>query len=178
MKKIFTFLFTLSLFTCSSNQEENKKNGFSPDGGKFEIGSQSSIDIVSKFHDAYLIGDKETMKSIISDTIIVNYHDGKRIKGSDSLVDYLGEDFSIQDTSLQFIGGNPFKPKFIFSVALENDTKGEWVIGQYEFKGILIWNDELQTYDGQEGTSHLIDSYYVIDNKITRWNSSERLERY
>ena len=177
MKKIFTFLFTLSLFACSSNQEENKKNGFSPDGGKFKIGSQSTVDIVSEFNDAYLMGDKETMKSFLSDTIIVDGIGGV-IKGSDALVDSIGQDFSIQDTSLQFIGGNPFKPKFIFSVALENDTKGEWVIGQYEFKGILIWNDELQTYDGQEGTSHLIDSYYVIDNKITRWNSSERLERY
>ena len=172
MKKIFTFLFTLSLFACSSNQEENKKNGFSPDGGKFEIGSQSSIDIVSKFHDAYLIGDKKTMKSILSDTIIVNYPNGKMIKGSDSLVDYIGEDFSIQDTSLQFIGGNPYKPKFIFSVALENDTKGEWVIGQYKIDSVYTGDDD------EVAIMHFIDSYYVIDNKITRWNSSERVEQY
>ncbi len=178
MKKIFTFLFTLTLFACILNQEENKKNGFSPDGGKFEIGSQSTIDIVLKFNDAYLIGDKETMKSILSDTIIVNYPNGEMIKGLNALVDEIGEDFSIQDSSLQFIGVNPFKPKSIFSVALENDTKGEWVIAQYEFNGALIWNDELQTYDGQEGTQHIRDSYYVIDNKITRWNSSERVEKY
>ena len=174
MKKIFTFLFTLSLFACSSNPEENNKNGFSPDGGKFEIGSQSSIDIVSKFHDAYLIGDKETMKSIISDTIIVNYHDGKRIKGSDSLVDYLGEDFSIQDTSLQFIEDNPYKLKSIFSVASENDTIGEWVIAQYKIDSVYTGDDD----DDEFEIMHIIESYYVIDNKITIWNSSSRAEKY
>ena len=176
MKKIFTFLFTLSLFACSSNQEENNKNGFSPDGGKFEIGSQSTVDIVSEFNDAYLMGDKETIKSILSDTIIANYHNGKMIKGSDSLVDYLdlGEDFSIQDTSLQFIEDNPYKLKSIFSVASENDTIGEWVIAQYKIDSVYTGDDD----DDEFEIMHIIESYYVIDNKITIWNSSSRAEKY
>ena len=171
MKKIFTFLFTLSFFACISNQEENKKNGFSPDGGKFGIGSQSSVNIVSKFNDAYLMGDKETMKSFLSDTIIVNLTNGKMIKGSDALVNSLGQDFSIQDSSFQFID-SPFKSKFIFSVALENDTKGEWVIAQYKIDSVYADDDD------EVEIMHIIDSYYVIDNKITRWNSSDRVEQY
>ena len=164
MKKIFTFLFTLSLFACSSNQEENKKNGFSPDGGKFKIGSQSTVDIVSEFNDAYLMGDKETMKSFLSDTIIVDGIGGV-IKGSDALVDSIGQDFSIQDTSLQFIEDNPYKLKFIFSVASENDTIGEWVIAQYKIDSVYTGDD-----DDEFEIMHIIESYYVIDNKITIWN--------
>ena len=172
MKKIFTFLFTLSLFACSSNQEENKKNGFSPDGGKFKIGSQSTVDIVSEFNDAYLMGDKETMKSFLSDTIIVDGIGGV-IKGSDALVDSTGQDFSIQDTSLQFIEDNPYKLKFIFSVASENDTIGEWVIAQYKIDSVYTGDD-----DDEFEIMHIIESYYVIDNKITIWNSSSRAEKY
>ena len=172
MKKIFTFLFTLSLFACSSNQEENKKNGFSPDGGKFKIGSQSTVDIVSEFNDAYLMGDKETMKSFLSDTIIVDGIGGV-IKGSDALVDSIGQDFSIQDTSLQFIEDNPYKLKFIFSVASENDTIGEWVIAQYKIDSVYTGDD-----DDEFEIMHIIESYYVIDNKITIWNSSSRAEKY
>ena len=172
MKKIFTFLFTLSLFACSSNQEENNKNGFSPDGGKFKIGSQSTVDIVSEFNDAYLMGDKETMKSFLSDTIIVDGIGGV-IKGSDALVDSIGQDFSIQDTSLQFIEDNPYKLKFIFSVASENDTIGEWVIAQYKIDSVYTGDD-----DDEFEIMHIIESYYVIDNKITIWNSSSRAEKY
>ena len=158
MKKIFTFLFTLSLFACSSNPEENNKNGFSPDGGKFEIGSQSSVDIVSEFNDAYLRGDSKDMRLLISDTVVASWADGEVIKGSDSLINWL-EDFLIP-----FSDTSEFKAKYIFSVSSENDSLGDWVNVGYEY----YLNDT-----SMKGGS-LRDWYYVINNKISIWNSSYR----
>ena len=168
MKKlILCFAVSASLFACT----EGAKKGESTEQAastkiehiykptytdNFKIGDQNNVLITEKFHQAMFAKDFKQLEEYIADTAVFYMEDGTVIKGKETLMKFVEENFA----KLNF---NNFKE--IVTIPVVGENGHEWV---------LMWDEADVEMDGKTQKVQWQDGFRFSNGKIVAMNGFVR----
>jgi ketosteroid isomerase-like protein len=168
MKKlILCFAVSASLFACTEGAKKAESTDqtastkvehiYKPTySDNFKIGDQKNVLLAEEFHQAMFAKDYDKLAGYLADTAVFYMEDGSVVKGKDSLMKFVKDNFSK-------INFNNYKQAVSIPVVGENGH--EWV---------LIWDEADIEMDGKTQKVQWQDGFRYSNGKIVAMNGFVR----
>jgi len=149
MKKL---ILILALLAIGCNAPVTEGHGFwaGQDGDEtFVAGPSETTDVYNKFMDAHNERDMETLKSLMSEDIVIWHSDGRRVEGRDNHLETLQSWFDNFNPSFNPFWGMPY-------VGVNNGET--WMIAAHNIK---------MTVDGEDSYASSMLDLQVTDGLVS-----------
>lgn len=150
-------IIALGIASCQPQQTEPRSNGYvnvddpNVQGKQWKMGTQEAVDFADQVIADYNAGNVEALMSVVADTATFHFADGTVASGKENirkgLTDYLNSFESHEWTT-----------EVVFSVDLDLDQGGEWVI--------IDGNETVTPKEGDPTTANFLEAWYVVGDKI------------
>jgi len=154
MKKIILMLALLAL-GCDAPVIEGQGFWAGQDGDEtFVAGPSETTDLYNKFMDAHNDRDMETIKSLLSEDLVIWHSDGSRVEGRDAHLEALQSWFDETNPTLNPFWGMPY-------VGVNNGET--WMIAAHNSKttldGVDSYNSNMLDLQAKDGVISMIIVY-------------------
>lgn len=168
MKKLlFCLTASITLFACTDgakNAESTEQAAgtkvehiYKPTySDNFKIGDQKNVLLAEEFHQAMFAKDFDKLGGYLADTAVFYMEDGSVVKGKDSLMKFVKDNFSK-------INFNNYKQ--VVSIPVVGENGHEWV---------LIWDEADLEIDGKTQKVQWQDGFRYANGKIIAMNGFVR----
>ena len=167
MKNLLLFFFAASSLVACKNTETKTETAEQKPAAvehiykptytdNFKIGDQNNVLLAEKFHQAMFAKDFKQLSEFIADTAVFYMEDGSVIKGKDTLMKYVEDNFSK-------VNFNNFKE--VVSIPVVGENGHEWV---------LIWDEADVEIDGKTQKVQWQDGFRYDQGKIVAMNGFVR----
>tara|TARA_B110000438_G_scaffold163133_1_gene156161 strand:- start:1098 stop:1592 length:495 start_codon:yes stop_codon:yes gene_type:complete len=160
---MWKLIISISLIFFTGCESTQKSNGFARDesakGMSWHIGSQSSVELVTKLDKVWSNKDFENMRIFFDDTATFEFAEGHKFKSFDGFVGHIKKQLGDQDASWTY--------DYAVAVDLAPGEGGDWVNAGFTS----------DVSESKEDTSKIFynEWYYIVDGKIRYWSQSRQI---
>jgi hypothetical protein len=163
MKNYFLGCLLLFLSSCSTFPNKDGNGFVNEDENKFQIGSESTVELFNAFDNAWANKNYELLKTMISSDASFEFHDGRIATGAEEFIALIKEEAANEQAlGITF----SWTTEYAFSVDLNTEKEGEWVNAGFTAKAD----------NPQDGVIEKVHNewYYFENEKLEQWYQTTR----